>query len=46
MSVLNQIKRTFQAIEHKTGRVIRHPELPDIPARRRYVWLFIWRLAL
>jgi len=45
MSILNQMKRTFRAVEQKTGRAIRRPEQPEIPARRRYVWLFIWRLA-
>jgi hypothetical protein len=44
-AILHPMRRTFRAFEQKTGRAIRHPEQPDIPARGRYVWLFIWRLA-
>jgi hypothetical protein len=45
MAMVNQMNPTFRAVERKTGRAIRRPEQPQIPARRRYVWLFLWRLA-
>lgn len=45
MMILHSMERTFRAVEQKTGRAIRRPEQPDIPARRRYVWLLVWRLA-
>ena len=33
------MKRRLRPVKKDTGRIIRHPEQPDIPARRRYVWL-------
>jgi hypothetical protein len=45
MPILHQVKRTLFPAEERTGRVIRRPKVPGIPARRRYVWLFTWRLA-
>jgi hypothetical protein len=45
MRTLHQMKRTLFPFEEMTGRAIRRPKQLGIPTRRRYVWLFAWRLA-
>jgi hypothetical protein len=35
MAILRQKKRIFRAVEQNTGHVIRGPQQPNIPARRR-----------
>ena len=39
------MKRALFQWEEGTGSVIRRPEQPSVPTRRRYVWLYIWHLA-